>query len=169
MKPELRILFLSLLLLPVLAVAEITVEVGPTPIPRGDAQGERDITVSNGLFAVAFAVDTAPPWGVARGGIVDIAIVNDGEVGYDIASLADFMPNHWAAWPTSYLDVSIAKSTADEVIIKTVRDWGEVDLETTFHIKSADTKIRVVTTMTNAGEVAIEDLTTGYVSWSDGE
>jgi hypothetical protein len=44
------------------ALAQITIAHGPTPIPRGEANGERDITVSNGLFALAFAVDSAPPW-----------------------------------------------------------------------------------------------------------
>ena len=68
------------LLVPAVDVrAAVTVVTGPTPIPRGDATGENDITVSNGIFAVAFAVDTAPPWGVARGGIVDIAILDNGE------------------------------------------------------------------------------------------
>ncbi|MGI9219516.1 MAG: CehA/McbA family metallohydrolase, partial [Woeseiaceae bacterium] len=75
--------------------AEVTVHTGPTFIPRGDAQGARDITVSNGIFAVAFAVDTPAPWGHARGGIVDIALYSDGEIGFDIASLADFLPNTW--------------------------------------------------------------------------
>ena len=90
------------ILLPTLhAYADVTVATGPTDIPRGDATGANDITVSNGIFAVAFAVDSAPPWGVARGGIVDIAILDDGDPGYDIASLADFMPNNWSSWPTT--------------------------------------------------------------------
>ncbi|MDH3546266.1 MAG: PHP domain-containing protein, partial [Gammaproteobacteria bacterium] len=59
------------------ANAEVSIAIGPTTIPRGDATGARDITISNDLFAVAIAVDTAPPWGVARGGIVDIAPVSD--------------------------------------------------------------------------------------------
>ena len=58
--------------------AGVSVTIGPTPIPRGDALGPNDVTVNNGLFAVSFAVDTAPPWGVARGGIVDIALLRDG-------------------------------------------------------------------------------------------
>ncbi len=88
------------LLVAVSAHADITVTIGPTPIPRGEASGQNDITVNNGLFAVSFAVDSKPPWGVARGGIVDIAIIADGRSGYDIASLLDFMPNDWSGWPT---------------------------------------------------------------------
>ena len=81
------------------AHADVSVATGPTTIPRGDATGARDITISNDLSALAIAVDAAPPWGVARGGIVDVAIVRDGEPDYDIASLADFMPNNWSSWP----------------------------------------------------------------------
>jgi hypothetical protein len=147
---------------------QLSVAIGPTSIPRGDAVGAKDITINNGLFALAFAVDTAPPWGVARGGIVDIAIVRGGELDYDIASLADFMPNNWSSWPTSYQRVTIDKPSADEVVVKTERDWGDVELETLFHIKAADSKIRIVTTMTNNGEAALDDLLSGYVVWPDG-
>ncbi len=102
-------LCLSVLLPLSLANAEITVAIGPTTILRGDAKGARDITIRNDLFAIAIAVDTAPPWGVARGGIIDIAPVRDGKEGYDIASLADFMPNNWSSWLTSYQHVTIEK------------------------------------------------------------
>ena len=51
------------------ANAEVTVAIGPTTIPRGDATGARAITISNDLFVIAIAVDSAPPWGEARGDI----------------------------------------------------------------------------------------------------
>ena len=155
-------------LLSAAANAEVSVAVGPTNIPRGDATGARDITVTNGGFAIAFAVDTAPPWGVARGGIIDIAIISDGELGYDIASLADFMPNDWSSWPTTYQRVTVEHETADEAIVKTVRDWGQAELETTFHIRDGDSKIQITTRMTNKGEAPLADLLTGYVVWPDG-
>jgi hypothetical protein len=152
----------------VAAQAEVSVSIGPTNIPRGDATGARDITVTNGQFAIAFAVDTAPPWGVARGGIIDIAMVSDGEPGYDIASLADFMPNDWSSWPTTYQRVTVEQEVADEAIVRTVRDWGEAELETTFHIRDGDSKIHITTRMTNKGEAPLADLLTGYVVWPDG-
>jgi hypothetical protein len=148
--------------------SKLSVSIGPTSIPRGDAVGANDITVSNGLFAVAFAVDTAPPWGVARGGIVDISIIRDGKLDYDIASLADFMPNNWSSWPTTYQRVSIEKQTTDEVVVKTERDWGDVELKTLFHIKAADSRIQILTTMTNNGATTLDALLTGYVVWPDG-
>lgn len=156
------------LLFPILAIGEVTVEVGPTSIPRGDAQGARDITVNNGVFAIAFAVDTAPPWGVARGGIVDIAVIQDGEVGYDIASLADFLPNTWTNWPTTYQRVSIAEQSAQEVVVRIERDWGEVELETTVTIVDLDSVVHVDTRMTNRGDAALTDIKSGYVVWPDG-
>ena len=161
---------LSLAVLSPLSVAnaEVSIAVGPTTIPRGDATGARDITVSNEFFAIAFAVDTAPPWGVARGGILDIAPVKDGVAGYDVASLADFMPNRWSSWPTTYQRVTIETASTDEVIIKTVRDWGEVDLVTTFHVRDGDSKIQIVTRMTNNGEATLEGLFSGYIVWPDG-
>ncbi len=148
--------------------ADVTLSIGPTTIPRGNATGANDITITNELFAIAIAVDTAPPWGVARGGIVDIAPIQDGVPGYDIASLADFMPNRWSSWPTTYQKVSVEKQSRTEVIIKTVRDWGDVDLETTFHVRDGDSKIRINTRMTNNGEGVLEDLYSGYVVWPDG-
>ena len=149
-KPLRSLLLISLCMLMSCASDEsaLSVEIGPTAIPRGDAIAANDITVSNGLFAVAFAVDTPPPWGVARGGIVDISIIRDGELDYDIASLADFMPNNWSSWPTTYQRVSIEEQTANEVVVKTERDWGDVQLKTRFHIKASDRKMRIVNTMT---------------------
>lgn len=168
MKSKSRFTLLAGLLLPILTLADVTVETGPTPIPRGDAQGARDITINNGLFAVAFAVETAPPWGVARGGIVDIAAIQDGEVGYDIASLADFLPNTWTNWPTTYQKVSIAEQSPQEVVVRVERDWQDVELETVFTIRDHDSVIHVVTRMTNTGDTSLTDLKSGYVVWPDG-
>ena len=150
------------------ASAQVEVVTGPTTIPRGDATGANDITVSNGIFAVAFAVDTAPPWGVARGGIVDVALLDNGTPGYDIASLADFMPNNWSSWPTTYQRVSIEQPDRNEAVITTLRDWGDVALETTFRIRDGDSRIHIVTAMTNMGDEPLVDLLTGYVVWPDG-
>jgi hypothetical protein len=148
--------------------SELVVAIGPTSIPRGNATSAGDITVSNEFFAVAFAVETAPPWGVARGGIVDIAIVRDGVSGYDFASLADFMPNRWSSWPTSYQRVTVEKETAKEVLIKSQRDWGAVELETTFRFESGSRRIHLRTRMTNKGDGPVDGIHSGYVVWPEG-
>ena len=150
------------------AVADISVVVGPTEIRRGDAQAAKDITINNGVFAIGIAVETAPPWGIARGGIVDIALVKNGEVGYDIASLADFMPDKWSSWPTTYQEVTLEDVTDESVTVRTKRDWGTADLVTTFDIRSGSNVIRIHTTMTNNGEETLDDMHTGYVVWPDG-
>jgi hypothetical protein len=148
--------------------AQVTVDVGPTSIPGGDALGATDITVRNDRFAVAFAVETAPPWGVARGGIVDVAVVRDGELSADRASLVDFMPNDWSDWPTSYQNVTLESQAADEVIVRTERDWGSVRLVTTFTIRAGDNKLHMLTEMMNDGDEPLSDLSSGYVLWPDG-
>ena len=60
-----RILLIALslgVLVPLTAArADLAVSIGPTTIPRGDATGAEDITVNNGLFAVAFAVREGLP------------------------------------------------------------------------------------------------------------
>ena len=51
---------------------------------------------------------------------------------------------------------------------KTVRDWGKVELETTFRIAADDSEIHMLTRMTNKGKVALKGLMSGYVVWPDG-
>ncbi len=150
------------------ALADVSIATGPTPIPRGDAVGANDITVSNEWFAISIAVDTAPPWGVARGGILDIALIRDGKIGYDIASLVDFMPNQWSSWPTSYQRVSVEMPEPGHAVVRTERDWGEVELVTTLGIRDDDRQIHIVTNMTNRGESPLNDLISGYIVWPDG-
>jgi len=146
----------------------VTVRTGPTEIPGGDAQGAADITVTTDRLAVAFAVDTAPPWGVARGGILDVAIVQDGEVTADLASLVDFVPNGWTGWPTSFQSVTVESQTADEVVIRTERDWGDVLLVTRFRIRAGEDRVQLATEMTNEGASPLAAISSGYVLWPDG-
>ena len=57
------------------AAGEVRLVIGPTPIPGGTAQGAHAITLTNSKMPMTFAVDTIPPWGVPRRGIIDIAEV----------------------------------------------------------------------------------------------
>ena len=164
---RLAVLMVMLLLSP-RVFADVTIATGPTTIPRGDAQGAKDITVSNDLFAVAFAVDSSPPWGRPRGGIVDVAIVSDGMPGYDIVSFVDFLPNSWAGWTSSKHRVRVSTHTSTEVVIESIRDWSFVELKTLFTIRDGDSKIHVATTMTNKGDDALTNLLSGYGVWPDG-
>ena len=170
---EARVTGLGLLAAMALAACDagspgVTVLTGPTPIPGGDAQGAADITLVNDRLAISFAVDTAPPWGVARGGIVDVATVQNGAYSADRASLVDFMPNDWSEWPTTYQEVTVDRSSADEVIVRTERDWGEVRLVTTYRLRNGDNRVHLVTEMTNLGDESLVGLSSGYSLWPDG-
>ena len=137
-------------------------------IPAGDATGASDISVRNRYFAISFGVDTASPWGVARGGILDLAIFNEGQLGRDVVSLIDFMPNYWSAWPSSYQNTAIVEQDSTRVIVRTQRDWGEVELITDYEISADSQFIDLRTRMTNSGKKMLTELTTGYIAWPNG-
>ncbi|WP_163835897.1 CehA/McbA family metallohydrolase [Spartinivicinus ruber] len=160
-------LVLSGLTLP-FATADVSVKVGPTPIPQGNALAAKDITIQNSKLAIAIAVETAPPWGVARGGIIDVATVKDGVINSDKASLMDFIPNNWSSWPTTYQKVTVVKNTPKEAVVTTERDWESVTLSTRYSLKSNDNKVHVVTKMKNTSKKAYDKLLSGYVLWPDG-
>jgi hypothetical protein len=150
------------------AFSTLEVNIGPTKIPSGDAQGSGDITISNAYYSVAFAVDTASPWGVAKGGILDIAVNTSSGLGADFVSLVDFMPNYWSAWPSSYQTTKVIEQTESLVIVRTSRDWGEVGLQTDFSFSADSNLVKIHTIMSNPSPQTIADLTTGYIVWPTG-
>lgn len=149
-------------------VHRVEVIQGPTPIPSGNAQAAGDLTVTNGLFAVSFAVETAAPWGVARGGILDIGIIKNGTIGTDFVSLVDYMPNRWSAWPTTYQTIAVEESGPERAIIRVQRDWGEVELDTRFEITAGSSLVRMHTVAEHRGESDLGLLRSGYVAWPNG-
>src|SRR6202020_1884237 len=96
---------------------------GPTPIPGGDARAAGDLTVVNEKLAFALAVQSPAPYGVPRGALVDLAPVAGGQIGRDRVVFADFIPNNWSAWPSTYQRVTVLKASADEAVIQSERDW----------------------------------------------
>jgi len=163
----------SLLLLTNLAVvaqshATVSIIYGKTIIPAGNATSDKDLTIKNDKLAFSLAVGSAPPWGVARGCIVDIANVKaDGSLSNDRVAFADFIPNNWSSWPTTYQSVDIIKDSEDEAIVKVTRDFGKVVISTTYSLASGSDRIHVKTIMTNEGE-ALTDMLSGYTLWPDG-
>ena len=157
-----------LLLFATVSWADVKITIGPTPIPSGDAVGKGDITLQNSRLAVSFAVETAAPWGVAKGGILDVGIVRDGKLEMDRATLIDFIPNNWSSWPTTYQNITILKDTPEEGVVQTVRDWERCELKTTYALKKGENRIHMLTTMTNQGDSVYTDLLSGYVLWTDG-
>lgn len=148
--------------------AAVSIIHGKTIIPAGNAISAKDLTIRNDKLAFSLALGSAPPWGVARGCIVDIANVKaDGSLSNDRVAFADFIPNNWSSWPSTYQTVDIIKNSSTEVIVKVTRDFSKVVISTTYSLASGSDRIHVKTTMTNQGE-ALVDMLSGYTLWPDG-
>ncbi|MEP0176389.1 MAG: CehA/McbA family metallohydrolase [Paraglaciecola sp.] len=162
------ILFACVLVISVQSHAAVSIILGKTIIPGGNATSEKDLTIRNDKLAFSIALGSAPPWGVARGCIVDIANVqNDGSLSHDRVAFADFIPNNWSSWPNTYQKLDIIKDTKNEAVVKITRDFGEVIISTVYSLTDGSDLIHVKTTMTNEGE-ALVDLLSGYALWPDG-
>ncbi|WP_218419293.1 CehA/McbA family metallohydrolase [Alteromonas lipotrueae] len=147
--------------------ASVSITKGKTAIPHGNAISNEDLTIQNDKLAFAIAVDSAPPWGVARGCIVDIANVKeDGALSNDRVAFADFIPNNWSSWPNTYTKIDILKDSAQEAVVNIKRDFGEAEISTTYSLSEGADLIHVETTMTNKGDSDIEALS-GYTLWPD--
>lgn len=162
------ILMASTLSMSMQSHASVSISRGKTLIPAGNALSDKDITIRNEKLAFSIAVDSAPPWGVARGCIVDIAnVLPDGSLSNDRVAFADFIPNNWSSWPTTYQSVEIVKDTPEEAVISSTRDFGKVEIKTFYSLKSGSDLIHVKTIMKNNGE-DLKDLVSGFTLWPDG-
>jgi hypothetical protein len=145
--------------------ADVQVLVGPTPIVKGDAKAAGDITVVNEKLAFALAVQSAVPYGVPRGALVDLAPVTDGKIGRDRIVFADFIPNNWSAWPNTYQHVEIVEQSANRAVVRSTRDWGKVTITTVYTLAANSDHIEIATTMTNRGDNALTGLLSGLTLW----
>jgi len=147
------------------AVAAVQVIVGATPIVNGDAKAAGDITVVNERLAFALAVQSAAPYGVPRGALIDLAPVTGGSIGRDRVVFADFIPNHWSAWPNTYQHVDIVERGPARAVIRSTRDWGKATIITQYTLESNSDRIEIRTTMTNDGPAALAGLLSGLTLW----
>jgi len=148
--------------------AKVLITQGHTSIPAGNAIAAKDLTISNSKLAFSLAIESAPPWGVARGAIVDIAnVLADGSLSNDRVAYADFIPNNWSSWPTSDLKVKIVTDTPKLAVIKVARNFGKVRISTVYSLAAGSDLIEAETTMTNNGE-DLTDLMSGFTLWADG-
>lgn len=152
----------------VTAQAAVQVVVGATPIQNGEATAAGDITLINEKLAFALAVQSAVPYGVPRGAIVDVAPVTAGKIGRDQMVFADFIPNAWSAWPNTYQHVDIVERGAAQATVRAVRDWGKVTITTLYTLKANSDHVEIQTTMRNDGDVALPDLRSGLTLWQKG-
>ena len=154
--------------LPGVSHAAVQVVTGATPIADGEARAAGDITVYNSKLAFSLAVQSAVPYGVPRGALVDIAPVVQGRIGRDRAVFADFVPNNWSGWPNSYQHVEIVERSAQRAIVRISRDWGAVGIVTTYTLNDDADQIEIQTTMTNNGATTQADLLSGFTLWPKG-
>ncbi|MGH8301870.1 MAG: CehA/McbA family metallohydrolase [Steroidobacteraceae bacterium] len=148
--------------------AAVRVIVGPTPIPGGQARAAGDITLVNARLAVAIAVQTAPPWAIPRGALIDAAPVVDGRIGRDHLTFADFLPNGWSAWPSTYQRVRVITDTPALAVVRAVRNWNAVRIETTYSLKDGEDSVHIVVRMTNDGAKPVMNALSGLVLWPSG-
>lgn len=134
-------------------------------IPDGEARSSGDITLMNGRLAAAFAVETDPPWGLPKGGMIDAAVVRDGRPDHDLLSVFDFLPDGWSGWPNTYVRVRILASGPEEASVGVERDWAETRLNTVYSLKRGEDRLHVVTTMTHKGPDATRPIASAYAMW----
>lgn len=150
------------------AHAAVRVIVGPTPIPAGQATAPGDITLMNERLAVGIAAQTAPPWAIPRGALIDAAPVRHGRIGRDHLTFADFLPNSWSAWPSTYQHVQVMSDTAKLGVVRAVRDWNAVRIETTYSLAAGEDRVHIVVRMTNEGKKPVTGALSGLVLWPRG-
>lgn len=148
--------------------AKVQLIEGPTPIPAGECIGEKDLTLQNDNLAVTIGVTTPGPWGVPSGGIIDGAVVRNGQYEMDHIALMDFIPNNWSSWPNTYQKVEIVKNSPEEAVIRVTRDWEKCTIQTVYTLKDGDNKVQINTTMVNDDSKTYDGLLSGYVLWPEG-
>ncbi|WP_018982352.1 CehA/McbA family metallohydrolase [Salinimonas chungwhensis] len=148
------------------AVAQVSVSQGNNPIPDAEALDDKDIVVQNAHLAFALAVESPAPWGIPRGALVDLSVVEEGQPRGDRIAFADFIPNAWSAWPNESKKVEILKDSGHQATIKITRNFGEVDIATWYTLKSGADSILLKTVMTNNGAKPVS-LTSGFTLWPD--
>jgi len=149
---------------------DVTVSEGPTTIINGTCMGAHDLTIQNGIFAIAIAVDTMPPWGVPKGSILDGTLIKDGVPGTDRLTLIDFLPNAWAAWPNTTQDIEVTTDTTDKAVVTVTRDYDKMSLVTTIEVDRGSKFAKLSTVATNpAGSgQTYTDIYPGYTFCTNG-
>ena len=168
----LKKVFLSLAVLSLLmaapALAKVELVVGPTPIPGGEALADDDLTLVNDKGAVSISVGSIPPWGVAKGGILDAsARAKDGQLDMDRLTLADFLTDKWAEWASTDAKITVLEETDQQVVVQSERVWRDAAIISTYTMKDGDDRVYLKTVMTNNGKEEMKDLMSGFALWSD--
>lgn len=136
---------------------------GPTPINEGEALSTGDLTLMNEHLAVTFGIGTLPPWGVTRGNIIDLAPVVDGQVGADLIAQFSLPVDGWGNWAEFDVDnIQVIDETPQRATVVLTGYWKDIRVEMRFTLESGSPYLHVVTSLTNEGDQAYEDLVSGY-------
>jgi hypothetical protein len=144
----------------------VTVIIGPTPIPGGDAVHKDDITLLNDKIAVSLAVGTPAPWGVAQGGLIDAAAKKGGEWDMNRLTLMDFLPHQWSEWASTEAKVTVVEQNDKKAVVRTERKWRDASVVTTYTLNDGEDRVHFTTVMTNEGAEPMADLLSGYGLWA---
>ena len=151
------------------AFADCKIVEGKTPIVGGQA-GNNDITLSNDKIAVSFARETGSFWGMSKGSILDIALMNaDGTYGNTLVNDIEFLVDEWSGtYHASGTDCTITKlkETADECQLQMdTKFLGKgmstpLDVTSIYTLRDGSNIIEVSTVVTNPASSA--DVYTDY-------
>jgi len=150
------------------ALAEVSIEIGPTKILNGSALGANDITLSNEYMAVSFAVDTPNAWNMDKGSILDVAPVVEGKWGIDKVFDVEFLMDQWTTSAVSYpVEVFIEKNTSEEGVVVAKRQFNQtgkapLDITVTYTLPENSKELTIVTEVYNPGVDAYTGLYSGY-------
>lgn len=149
--------------------AKVSVTLGPTPIPNGEATNPADITVQNDKFAISIAAATPGPWGAPQGGIMDGGVIlPDGKIDINRLAWVDFLPDNWSEWVPSYYKVEVAKDTPQEAVVTAERDWQGLLVENAYTVRDGDDKVHLKTKFTNTTGQEVKDIYSGFCLWNSG-
>ncbi|MBS3779538.1 MAG: CehA/McbA family metallohydrolase [Desulfovermiculus sp.] len=137
-------------------------------IPDGDASDSGDLVLMNNQLICKFATQTKPPWGMPPGGLLDISPVVKGQPLLDLVNIFDFLPDNWCSWPNTYHRIQALESGADKGVVRVERDWDQVHLVTDYTLRKGENVIYVITWMTHAGNLVLEDIQPGYTLYMKG-
>jgi hypothetical protein len=135
---------------------------GPTPIAGGSCSAAGDLTVLTDHYAVSFAVETRPPWGVPPGSILDAAPVSNGIIQEDRIGFIDFLPDSWNDWQNSRHDVRVTQTASDRASVTVTRDFRGIPVTTTYRFDASSPNIEVVSVIGPAPTALDGPIRSGY-------
>jgi hypothetical protein len=115
---------------------------GPTQIAGGDARGADDMTVRTPHFTFA----------IAQGGIVDLAMVENGVFGADLVESVDFVPGEGEL---AVEKLEVVKHTSEQLVIELTRQWNGHRLLSRYEVDKDYPGIKLSTRMLDPAKATL--------------